>query len=335
MSVYLQSTNDENLSICIDHGLWGAPENRLKGWCPGDRLIVYVNRALTALFTMTSEPFYDETQVWSDRLYPYRISIQLDRLVHPQHRISISQESIRNVLFKYHTSAYGTVIVLNARPLHDRAARLLLDYILNAPAWDEPADLTETPASHQDTTMPPEPPTDSPRIHYRMQHYLAELGSALGYSIWIPRGDRKRVERFGHVDNLFEILPNLPSIDDEQTRGTISNIDVIWFRKLLPSHVFEVEDTTNIQSGLVRMNDLLRSIPQLNLSMYICARDDRFQDVRNQVARPTFTSETLSLKHHCRFIAFESLSGFMDTKKDLLSVLKPEVVDKYLLVRLD
>ncbi len=68
MAVFLQSTSEENLYLCIMYGLWGAPNKKLKAWRAGDQLIAYVERDLAALFTVTSQVFRDETEIlekWS------------------------------------------------------------------------------------------------------------------------------------------------------------------------------------------------------------------------------------------------------------------------------
>lgn len=325
MATYLQSTSEENLAICISSGRWGFAENRIGNWKPGDLMIAYVQRALAALFVVTDMPYYDdEISLWPDKLYPYRVSIRLQKLIPPDKRIPISNPDIRGVLFRYHTSGYGTSIVLAAKPLHDNAAQTLLSFIYNAPDWtiaeseNEVVGAESVPVSKEST------PANTKRIHFQMQYYLGHLGSALGYDIWIPISDRRRVLDISSINRLLSKLPSLPF--DKQTLATIANIDVIWFGYQFPTHLFEVENTTNIQTGLVRMNDLIQTLPQLNVDMYICASKDRFEDVRNQVRRPTFNRDSFALKDRCRFISFERLSAFVIEYGEVLTDLKPIVV---------
>ena len=63
MTFYLQSTSEENLYLCVLNGLWGSKTDKLSQWRPNDSVIMYVNRALAAVFTITGEPFRDETIV--------------------------------------------------------------------------------------------------------------------------------------------------------------------------------------------------------------------------------------------------------------------------------
>ena len=52
---------------------------------------------------------------------------------------------------------------------------------------------------------------------------------------------------------------------------------------------FEVESTTSIYSGLLRMPDLVSMQPNLKIPLYLVAPDDRREKVFNEVNRPTFT----------------------------------------------
>ena len=49
----------------------------------------------------------------------------------------------------------------------------------------------------------------------------------------------------------------LPLNYDNATLKTIENIDVIWLQRRSIAHAFEIEHTTAIYSGLLRMADLL------------------------------------------------------------------------------
>ena len=48
---------------------------------------------------------------------------------------------------------------------------------------------------------------------------------------------------------------------------------------------FEVEHTTSIYSGLLRMSDLLTMQPNIDIKLYLAAPDERFTKFKNEVPR--------------------------------------------------
>ena len=65
---------------------------------------------------------------------------------------------------------------------------------------------------------------------------------------------------------------------------------MIWFDRRSGHAVaaFEVEHTTSIYSGIVRMLDLASGGAQAVRGLYLVAPDAREEDVRKQLARPAF-----------------------------------------------
>ena len=68
---------------------------------------------------------------------------------------------------------------------------------------------------------------------------------------------------------------------------------------------FEVEHTTSIYSGLLRMSDLVALAPNINFPLYIVTPDVRLNQVRRELSRPTF--QTLELHKRCGFFSEEKL----------------------------
>jgi hypothetical protein len=68
---------------------------------------------------------------------------------------------------------------------------------------------------------------------------------------------------------------------------------------------FEVERTTSIYSGLLRMSDLATLSPNLNFPLYIVAPEGRMDKVRRELSRPTF--QYLDLHKRCGFFSDEDL----------------------------
>ena len=93
MAVHIFMASEENYEICIKHGLVGLPEpkdskshdnifdamlSRLAMIRENDYILMYVIgcKELRGVWKADGNPFYDETNVWNDRVYPFRCRIK-------------------------------------------------------------------------------------------------------------------------------------------------------------------------------------------------------------------------------------------------------------------
>jgi hypothetical protein len=140
------------------------------------------------------------------------------------------------------------------------------------------------------------------RIHGKIQWALIQLGRAEGCSVWVPANDRNfSFRRQSFASFTLERLPNFGF--DENTRRIVQNIDVLWLTKNVIRKAFEVESTTAIYSGLLRLNDLILSQPNNQIDLYLVASQARREKVYTQLIRPTFQP----LIPRCQFLSFESI----------------------------
>ncbi len=134
------------------------------------------------------------------------------------------------------------------------------------------------------------------RTHAEIQGWLRDLGRALGFDVWVAQNDRSRPLGSGRLgDGCLTVLPEpLARVD------SIPLIDVIWFEHATSdvAAAFEVEHTTSIYSGIVRMLDLAASTGNAVRGLYLVAPDAREDEVRRQLLRPAFRRiEELSVKY--------------------------------------
>ena len=125
--------------------------------------------------------------------------------------------------------------------------------------------------------------------HLKMQALLTRIGRSLGYDVHVATNDRGRVwEGATLASQTLERLPNLGLSDD--VAQTVSLIDVLWLANGLPDVVaaFEVEKSTSIYSGILRLVDLARSIPSRGAHLYLVAPDRREREIQAQLCRPSF-----------------------------------------------
>lgn len=185
------------------------------------------------------------------------------------------------------------------------------------------------------TTPPPQPeakpeltstsasPTEG-TAHSQVQWLLAKLGKQLNLKVWIAQNDHQRVwmgEKLGQYS--ISALPHLGIGDAAQK--IVRLIDVIWIKGANQVvAAFEVESTTSIYSGLLRMSDLTVLAPNTNFPIYIIAPAAKLERVRDQLRRPTF--QHLELHQRCRFFSIEQ---FVEKSPAMLEWMNdPAAIDK-------
>ncbi|CAB1368871.1 type II restriction endonuclease [Denitratisoma oestradiolicum] len=130
---------------------------------------------------------------------------------------------------------------------------------------------------------------DSDETHTQIQGWLRDLGKALGFAVWVASNDRGRPygdSRLG--DGCLTALPDglatLPGAE------AVRLIDVIWLQDERAVAAFEVEHTTSIYSGIVRLLDLAYGSELKTCdALFLVAPDEREADVRQQIKRPAFS----------------------------------------------
>ena len=129
---------------------------------------------------------------------------------------------------------------------------------------------------------------ESDFTHTEIQGWLRDLGRALGFAVWIAANDRGRPYGDGRLgDGCLEALP--VSVASAPGADAVRLIDVLWLRGDHVEAAFEVEHTTSIYSGIVRMLDLALGAPTSAVrGLFLVAPDDREEDVRAQLRRPAF-----------------------------------------------
>lgn len=160
-----------------------------------------------------------------------------------------------------------------------------------------------------------------------MQWLLLRLGNDMGLDVWVARNDRGRSFDGNKFSDLARLKNDLPLQFDEATNRTIELIDVLWLKGNAIVAAFEIESTTSIYSGLLRLSDLISMQPNLNIPLYLVAPDDRREKVLSEINRPTFSRLSPPLNEVCRFISFSSLRSSIARVASVLRHLKPEFLE--------
>jgi hypothetical protein len=171
-------------------------------------------------------------------------------------------------------------------------------------------------------------PEDTLRESYRVQALLARIGEMMGFNIWLPRRDRTSVLKEWKPEGAA-LLSDLPLSFDTPTLRTIEEIDVLWLRKSFVVRAFEVEHTTAVYSGIIRMGDLLALQPNLNVRLHIVAPSERKGKVFREIKRPVFSLSDRGpvLSETCTFISYDSLKALAEERH--LRHMADSVLDEY------
>ena len=143
--------------------------------------------------------------------------------------------------------------------------------------------------------------------HTEIQWRLLNLGGNMGLDVWVARNDRSREYQGTPLGEMPRMRDELPVQFDEATTATIELIDVLWLQKNAIVAAFEIESTTSIYSGLLRMSDLIAMQPNINIPLYIVAPDERRDKVRREITRPTFSALYPPLRTVCSYLSFSAL----------------------------
>lgn len=315
---------------------------------PGDYLLCYLTGVsrFVGVLEVTSKPFVDSTPIWGEGAYPHRVSVKPLAVLTPETGIPILDMRGRLSIFRnleHSPNAWtGHLRASPTRwsPSDGEAVVAAVKEAEQNPVIRpiEPGKLGRRPrgvktrlgtvtvpaAEEASPTAAPSEATE----HTEIQHLLLTLGSEMGFTVWVARNDRGRVFNGAKLSELFKVKDSLPLQFDEGTTRTIELIDVLWLKGNAIVAAFEVESTTSIYSGLLRMSDLLAMQPNLNIPLFIVAPDERRDKVIEEVNRPTFSRLTPPLVEVCRFISFSAIRTRLQEVRPYVRYLKPEFLDE-------
>jgi len=184
------------------------------------------------------------------------------------------------------------------------------------------------------TVTVPDDTEEEARAHHaevrdsiKIQALLAEVGARMGMSIWVPPNDRERVS--AQMDSgRSKIISRLAVNYDQTTLRTIEQIDVLWLKGRAIKRAFEVEHTTSVYSGILRMADLLALQPNMDTRLHIVAPLSRKEKVFQELRRPVFSLlDRGPLSECCTFLSYDSVQALGSFQH--LSYLSDGVLEEY------
>ena len=143
----------------------------------------------------------------------------------------------------------------------------------------------------------------APTEHTEMQWRLINMGIRSNFDVWVPLADQAR-EFDGNKFRDFVIREFQEAID---VPTYIKNIDTVWKLGHSIKSAFEIEHSTSIFSGILRLSDLRALTPNSTYPLFIIADRDRKNKVFEQLRRPTFSNDYLALDRIVKFISYDSI----------------------------
>ena len=184
-----------------------------------------------------------------------------------------------------------------------------------------PAESEETDEADTDSVQ------ESIRESMQVQALLARIGTSMGFSIWLPKADRGRVLK-AWTPEPGQLIDELPLGYDSTTMKTVEQIDVLWLRKRSIVRAFEVEHTTSVYSGLLRMADLVALQPNITIKLHIVAPLAKRDKVLQEIRRPVFSLlEGRALAEMCTYLSYDAIREIGESK--YLAHLSDNVLDDY------
>lgn len=137
--------------------------------------------------------------------------------------------------------------------------------------------------------------------HLLQQYKIAEWGLKNGYRVHIAINDKNKIK-----EKLPKVLEEIPKFHAEDIVNIAKRIDVLFFRKErdILTHAFEVEHTTNIYSGLLRLNDIAEKYPPGNTKYLIISNDNNKDKFYRELDRPSFS---LLKDQKCEFFNYKEI----------------------------
>ena len=288
----------------------------------GDVFICYIlgKKVFVATLIVAGAPRKDSIGSWKSESYPIQIPVKVDLFLPLAHGVpvqSLKQElswfrdlktpsswtyRLRND--PYEISREDAISITTAiRNAEDQPKKGI------APVGDEPTSADE--------------PT-----HEQIQWLLLSLGSSMGLNVRPANNDLNKSFKENIFAEVNGLKQTLPVQFDQRTQRIIEHIDVLWLQRNSIVAAFEIEHTTSIYSGLLRMSDLIALQPNLNIDLYIVAPDDRRDKVKSEINRPTFAR--LKLPQRCCYIAYSRLTQKFEqaTRGGFLRHLSPSILDE-------
>lgn len=328
----------------------------------GDTLLCYlvgVSRWCGAL-RITSSAYHDKQPIYRDP-DPFVIRFRVEPIVmlEPEFSLPMREKGILDTLdltqgFNQGSRSWGMYVRSSLRTLSDADGENLVSRLLQQEKDNREFPFSEkerrqlakdlkinTLAGEVSVAVPEESEEDQVHVgqvqdsptapisySFQMQAKVAEIGAKMGFRIWVPAADKSRVFECLTDSSTECFLDRLPLNYDDTTLRTIQQIDVIWLKGRSIARAFEIEHTTAVYSGLLRMADLLALQPNMDIRLHIVAAEEKREKVLQEIKRPVFSLlERGPLYEKCTYLPYGAIEEVLGVQH--LEHMSDSIVDEY------
>ncbi|MCD6318419.1 hypothetical protein J7M02_05080, partial [Candidatus Aerophobetes bacterium] len=147
--------------------------------------------------------------------------------------------------------------------------------------------------------------------HSRVIRVVSQFGKDFGYDVWIGEPEIRKnpeLKKYRNMEKL--VIPGLDKLILER----LKNIDIIWLqRKAVPVSLIEVEHTTNLREGLLRMANVFDAIPHLRIETFVILPDKRQKKLSEVLQEPSI--KTLLSKRVVYYAPYSLIAELMDERE--------------------
>lgn len=312
----------------------------------GDYLLCYLTRASrwVGVLEVIGDSFVDNSVIWKSQAFPARVPVRPVIELEPEFGVPVLDMRDELSVFqglgnpnlwsgpfrrsaKQWKAADGEVVLraleeAKNHPLHRPIGKL---------KKSSHSDVQVSGPQDEGALIIPEPERAESGAgvleateHTEIQYLLMKLGADMGFDVHVARNDPGREWKGQRLGAMPRRREQLPQQFDPTTNKTVELIDLLWLQGNAIVAAFEIESTTSIYSGLLRMSDLLAMQPNISIPLFLVAPEDRREKVIQQVNRPTFGRMTRPLVDVCRFISFETLRESLSSAHPYIKYLKSD-----------
>jgi hypothetical protein len=322
----------------------------------GDFLLCYMT-GLSRFFAVqevTGKPYKDGSPIWKELTFPHRVPVRNRLVLEPQYAVPV--KTLKEYLSYFQnmksphawTGAFrgspqeiklnnATVIVQALEDAQQNPVEREIDVRKlerKVPVFETKSGAVSIPDNDEDIEVIDDEDFisgDTSTTHQEIQWLLLYLGEKMGLDLWVAANDKNKDYKGNRFQTLSRLRKELPIQFDAATNRTIELIDVLWLQDNRIVAAFEIEHTTSVYSGLLRMADLITMQPNINISLYIVAPDERYEKVKKEINRPIFSKALKQpLPEICHYIPYSSLKLKIRQAEDggFLRYLRPDFLDE-------
>jgi predicted RNA-binding protein len=324
---------------------------------PGDKFLCYLTKLSrwVGVLKVKSGPFNDSTPIFASENDPFVVRFKVEPLVWlpVEQAIPIHEDVVWNKLsftkgVQKNSSIWTGKVRGSLVQLSDEDGgyieSILFQQINQGVAYSYNEEDFKKFASHRvkridkDVTVTVPEDTENEQEHtgeeprdvresHKIQALVARIGSQMDMRVWIPRSDRSQIIAECRDDSI-DFLDRLPLNYDDVTLKTIEQIDVLWLKGRSIKRAFEIEHTTSVYSGILRMADLLALQPNMDIRLHIVAPQVRRAKVFQELRRPVFSLlDRGPLYESCTFLSYDSIHEIAELPH--LAHLSDSVLNEY------